>query len=249
VVEDDTLWHLARRFSTTVEAISSANGISEGQFLRPGQRLRIPTGRRVAASGGTRAPAASTYTVRSGDTLWAIALKTGVDVDTLGRANGIRDDVLRVGQRLVVPAPGSAVSGQRPAAGAGRQIATRRAQASVRWPARGVLTSGFGMRWRRHHNGIDIAAPRGTPIYAARDGRVVRAAWFGGYGRLVVVDHGDGMQTWYAHASRMLVRVGQHVKRGQQIATVGCTGVCSGPHLHFEVRIGGRPVDPLRHLR
>lgn len=248
VADGDTLWVLARRFGTTVEAISSTNGISEDQFLRPGQRLRIPTGGRAGAGGGATA-AASTYTVRSGDTLWAIALKTGVDVDTLARANRIQGDALRVGQRLVIPRPGTAVGGPHPGVATERRVGTRRAQMSVHWPARGVLTSRFGMRWRRHHNGIDIAAPHGTPIFAARDGRVIRTGWVGGFGRLVVLDHGDGMETWYAHASRILVRVGQRVQRGQQIAAVGCTGFCTGPHVHFEVRIHGRPVDPLRHLR
>ncbi|GBD29245.1 Murein hydrolase activator NlpD [bacterium HR32] len=237
VTEGDSLWEIARRFGTTVEAIAAANELSDADFLRPGQVLQVPVGRaaEVASSGPAR------YTVRPGDTLWAIALKTGVRVEALAAANGIQGDRLRVGQRLVIPVPGSA---------AARRITPLRTRSTVAylWPARGVITSRFGMRWRRHHNGVDIAAPRGTPIYAARAGRVVRAGWYGGYGLVVVLDHGDGMETWYGHASRILVRVGQRVERGEAIARVGCTGACTGPHVHFEVRVRGQPVDPLRYL-
>ncbi|MDR7597389.1 MAG: M23 family metallopeptidase, partial [Armatimonadota bacterium] len=131
---------------------------------------------------------------------------------------------------------------------AARALPRTRATVAYLWPARGVVTSRFGTRWRRHHTGVDIAAPRGTPIHAARDGRVVRAGWYGGYGLVVVLDHGDGMETWYGHASAVLVRVGQQVDRGQVIGRVGCTGACTGPHVHFEVRVRGQPVNPLRYL-
>jgi len=112
-----------------------------------------------------------------------------------------------------------------------------------------VLTSRFGWRYRRHHDGIDLAAPHGTPIYAARAGRVVFAGWYYGYGRTVILDHGNGLQTLYGHASSLLVREGQQVERGQLIARVGCTGSCTGSHLHFEVRLRGRAVNPLGYLR
>jgi murein DD-endopeptidase MepM/ murein hydrolase activator NlpD len=105
------------------------------------------------------------------------------------------------------------------------------------------------MRYRRHHNGIDIASPTGTPIYAARDGVVTFAGRRGGYGLVVYVEHGDGYTTVYGHASSLHVKVGERVRRGELIARVGCTGSCTGAHLHFEVHEGGTPVNPLRHLR
>jgi murein DD-endopeptidase MepM/ murein hydrolase activator NlpD len=116
------------------------------------------------------------------------------------------------------------------------------------WPSRGTLTSRFGWRYRRHHNGIDLAAPWGTPIQAARDGIVVFAGWYSGYGKVVFIAHGDGVVTVYGHASKLLVKVGDQITQGQVIANVGCTGVCTGSHLHFEVRIDGQPVDPLKFL-
>jgi murein DD-endopeptidase MepM/ murein hydrolase activator NlpD len=112
-----------------------------------------------------------------------------------------------------------------------------------------VVTSRFGPRGRRHHHGIDIGAPIGTPITAARDGVVTFAGWLGGYGVLVILDHGAGLTTWYGHASKVLVEVGQRVQDGQLIARVGTTGHVTGPNLHFEVRRNNRPLDPLQFLR
>lgn len=117
------------------------------------------------------------------------------------------------------------------------------------WPSRGVVTSRFGFRGRRHHHGIDIAAPTGTPIYAVQDGRVRFASRQGGYGLLVILDHGNGLTTWYGHASRLLVKAGERVRRGQMIAAVGTTGDVTGPNVHFEVRRNGVPLDPLPFLQ
>ena len=116
------------------------------------------------------------------------------------------------------------------------------------WPVNGTVVSGFGMRWGRLHEGIDITASSGTPIWAAASGRVIHAGWLGGYGNLVVVDHGDGLATAYAHASAILVGVGQQVSQGETLSLVGSTGNSSGPHLHFEVRVNGVAVDPLLYL-
>jgi murein DD-endopeptidase MepM/ murein hydrolase activator NlpD len=116
------------------------------------------------------------------------------------------------------------------------------------WPVNGPVTSGFGMRWGRMHEGIDIGVGYGTPIHAAAAGRVVYAGWMSGYGNLVAIDHGGGISTAYGHQSSIAVSVGQIVAQGETIGYVGCTGHCFGPHLHFEVRINGAPVDPLGYL-
>ncbi len=118
------------------------------------------------------------------------------------------------------------------------------------WPAKGVFTSGYGMRWGRMHGGIDIAAPIGTPILAAAPGEVVVAGWnSGGYGKLVKLKHPDGSLTLYAHNHRILVRKGQEVDQGQQIAEMGSTGRSTGPHLHFEIHPAGKgAANPLAYL-
>ncbi|HVM14572.1 MAG TPA: peptidoglycan DD-metalloendopeptidase family protein [Egibacteraceae bacterium] len=119
------------------------------------------------------------------------------------------------------------------------------------WPTDGALTSGFGYRThpifktRRMHAGIDIPAPTGQPIFAAADGVVSSAGVRGGYGNVVVIDHGEGLSTVYAHQSRMTVSTGEDVDAGDVIGHVGSTGWSTGPHLHFEVRLGGTPVDPM----
>jgi len=120
--------------------------------------------------------------------------------------------------------------------------------AGLIWPCDGVVVSGFGMRWGRMHEGIDIGCAYGTPNRAAASGTVIYAGWLGGYGNLVVVDHGNGLSTAYAHASSILVSVGQSVSQGQTVSLVGSTGHSTGPHLHFEVRVNGVAVDPLPYL-
>ena len=116
------------------------------------------------------------------------------------------------------------------------------------WPVNGPVVSGFGMRWGRMHEGIDIGVGYGTPIHAAASGTVVYSGWMSGYGNFVIIDHGGGMATAYGHQSAIAVGNGQSVSQGQVIGYVGCTGHCFGPHLHFEVRINGSPVDPLGYL-
>ncbi|MGD1951061.1 MAG: murein hydrolase activator EnvC family protein [Leptolyngbyaceae cyanobacterium] len=121
-------------------------------------------------------------------------------------------------------------------------------------PTSGQITSRFGSRvhpvlgYRRFHAGIDFGAAYGTRITAADSGKVIFSGWYGGYGNSVIIDHGGGLTTLYAHASRLSVREGQSVLKGQSIAAVGSTGLSTGPHLHFEVRRNGNPVDPMGFL-
>ena len=115
------------------------------------------------------------------------------------------------------------------------------------WPVSGPVVSPFGWRWGRMHEGIDIAAGYGTPIAASASGTVIYAGWMGGYGNLIIIDHGGGLATAYAHQSSFAVGGGP-VSQGQVIGYVGCTGHCYGPHVHFEVRVNGTPVDPLGYL-
>ena len=111
------------------------------------------------------------------------------------------------------------------------------------------FTSGFGQRWGRMHNGTDFAAPVGTPIVAPADGVVTFAGWSSGYGRLVKIQHAFGIETRYAHQSRIRVNVGQRVSRGERIGDIGNSGRSTGPHLHYEIRVGGRPVNPMIYIR
>ncbi|MGA8486916.1 MAG: peptidoglycan DD-metalloendopeptidase family protein [Gaiella sp.] len=116
------------------------------------------------------------------------------------------------------------------------------------WPVSGPVTSGFGVRWGRMHEGIDIAVGEGTPVRAAAAGTVIYAGWMSGYGNLVAVDHGNGLSTAYAHNSSLAVSVGQSVAAGEIVSYSGNTGNSTGPHVHFEVRVDGSAVDPLGYL-
>jgi murein DD-endopeptidase MepM/ murein hydrolase activator NlpD len=133
-------------------------------------------------------------------------------------------------------------------------VGTQTAPGILSWPVTGPITSGFGYRQNpfgggmEFHQGLDIAAPMGTTVTAAASGTVISAGWYGGYGNFILIDDGGGMATGYAHLSQMFVGAGQKVQKGQAIGAVGSTGMSTGPHLHFEVRIGGKPVDPAAYL-
>ncbi|MEA2461991.1 MAG: hypothetical protein QOH90_2168, partial [Actinomycetota bacterium] len=116
------------------------------------------------------------------------------------------------------------------------------------WPVNGPIVSPFGMRWGRLHAGVDIAVPSGTPVHAAAAGTVQLASPTSGYGNYVCIAHGGGISTCYAHNTSFSTSAGAHVSQGQVIAISGCTGHCFGPHVHFEVRVNGAPVDPLGYL-
>lgn len=179
---------------------------------------------------------AVTYVVQKGDTLWSLARRFGVSVENLQQWNGLSGSLIKVGQTLTVSAPA-------------RSLPSRSGSSTsynLLWPVVGTVTSGWGYRTRfeKFHYGLDIAAPAGTPIKAASAGVVEYAGWKNGYGYCVFLDHGNGLKTAYGHASKLYVKRGDYVAAGQTIAAVGSTGFSTGPHVHLEVRINGRLVDP-----
>ncbi len=241
----DSLWVLARRYDSTIADIAAANGIEQTATLRVGDKLIIP-GRYAASDLDVGGPAHVEIVVSANDTLWGIAQEHGSNVSAIMSANNLTSDRLHVGQRLRI-VPGAEVKATRAAVPA--PIVSDAAGAPMVWPLNGVITSRFGYRQLRvsgsnFHTGLDIDGDTGDPIVAAVAGTVTHAGWRGGYGYLVVVTNGN-TEYYYAHASELLVEEGQQVKVGQPVARVGSTGNSTGPHLHFEVRVDGDPVDPL----
>ncbi|MFN2323147.1 MAG: LysM peptidoglycan-binding domain-containing protein [Trueperaceae bacterium] len=249
VASGDSLWTLARRHGTTVDALAASNGISTNGTLRVGQALTVPgqyaavhatSGAAGADVGGA---ASAEIRVVPGDNLWKIARQHNTTVASLMALNGLPHDRLVVGQTLrVVPGPelGAVAAALAP---------TPSATVGMVWPLVGQITSRFGYRRLRisgtnMHYGLDIDGDIGDPLRSATSGTVTFSGWRGGFGNLVIVARGD-TEYYYAHASALLVQEGQTVTAGQLIARVGATGNVTGPHLHFEIRVNGTAVDPL----
>lgn len=212
----------------------------------------------------------ATYQVRSGDTLGSIAKKHALDYQMLAQRNHLRSPfTIYVGQRLYLwreapkstylPVPKAHIKARKQLrkktkthkrkAVKKTSRAVHKGKVSLHWPLRGKVTSKFGRRHGRPHDGIDIGGKEGAPVRAAAAGEVVYADHrLTGYGNLIIVRHSHDMFTAYAHNQRNLVRKGQRVKRGDVIARVGHTGRATGPHLHFEVRRGPTPVNPIVYL-
>lgn len=223
----DTLWDIAREKGLSIDTLAAANMLADRDYIVAGQLLRVPSGCAV-------------HRVQAGETLWGIARMYGVEIDAIAARNDLFNvNEIIEGQRLFIPLsfPGNKTS---------RGLAAL--SVPLDWPLVGAITSPFGMRDGRPHEGIDIAAEEGVPIRAAAPGRVVFAGSRGTYGLAVIVDHGGGIRTLYAHCSRLLVSEGEHVGTNSVIALVGNTGHSQGPHLHMEVLKNGVPLDPLLFL-
>jgi murein DD-endopeptidase MepM/ murein hydrolase activator NlpD len=229
VLQGDTLSGIARKLGLAIVDIAMLNSLESRDFIVEGQLLRVPGG-------------IISHLVREGETLWSISERYRVPLKELACLNSLADEnLLPAGEELIIPAPVREDS----------YYPISRGQVSgvkLSWPVAGWISSPFGMRDGRPHEGIDLAANQGEPIKAARSGRVVYSDSMGTYGLTVIVDHGDGMSTLYAHASSLLVIAGDRVDEGQTIALVGNTGRSTGPHLHLEVRYHGQPLDPLLFL-
>ena len=200
------------------------------------------------------------HTVQKGQTLSRIAQAYKIDMEVLRRANHIRDaSKIIVGTQLWIPGARRVLSIPTTSTSSGysrfksvnkKNIPSVKPRKGILiWPTKGTLTSGFGKRNGRKHEGIDIAAPKGTPIYAAAAGKVVFSGWGPtGYGKMVIIKHRNHLSTVYAHNSRLLVKKEKQVKQGEKIALMGSTGRSTGPHLHFEVRNNTKPKNPIKYL-
>jgi murein DD-endopeptidase MepM/ murein hydrolase activator NlpD len=226
----DTLAAVAGKFGVKIDLLASVNKLVNVNYVEAGRELIIP--------GGT-----IKHKVLPGETLTGIARSYGVPLDELVRTNNLVDqDLLFTGQSLLISTNGGVVlPAWNPTLGLPVD--------ELAWPVIGRITSGFGLREGKPHEGLDIAAEEGEPIRAIRNGRVVFAGDRGTYGLTVIIDHGGGLTTLYGHTSAILVTPGQWVKEGQLIARVGNTGRSTGPHLHLEVRLNGVPYDPLLSLK
>jgi murein DD-endopeptidase MepM/ murein hydrolase activator NlpD len=226
----ETLYRIARAYGIDPADLMETNGISDPRLVPAGAEIFVPGAARVIEippgpvplnAGAQLDP--SPPTSPSTSTSTPTPTPTSTSTSTSARA------------------PATALTG----AAAGR---ARSGDAPLAWPLRGVLYGRYGVRDGRRHDGVDIAAPEGATVSAAAAGTVIYAGEQAGYGAIVIVRHEAGLVTLYAHNSAVLVEEGDHVARGEPVARVGQTGRTTGPHLHFEVREGARPRNPLLFL-
>lgn len=251
VLPGETLSELAERYGVGLSRLADANGIEPPYRLYAGQVLKLPRTERAAGDGRVE-------TVRRGDTLAMIAARHRLRLGDVVAANPeIDPDRLQPGQKVRLP--GEVAMPAAPAMSAEEVESVRRASLArppslsgegFIWPVRGRVVSRFGDKPDGTRNaGVNLAAPRGTPVLAAENGIVVYAGdRLPGYGNMLLIRHAGGFTTAYAHNDRLLVQVGEAVRRGQRVATVGTSGGMKEPQLHFEIRAGSAPIDPLRYL-
>lgn len=214
--------------------------------------LAVPIGCRHPMD-GYRGQRGVHHQVKRHQTLWRICKTYGIDMEEVAWINGITDkNKIEVGQRIFIPGATKVLKVDIYVA----DVTTRGKATTVRfekgkfiWPVEGSVTAPFGANEKRRHDGIDISAPVGTPIRAADNGRVVYSDnKMRGYGNLIIIEHRDAFFTIYAHNEENVVEEEVLVRRGDIIARVGRTGNATGPHLHFEIRKGSRPLNPMRFL-
>ncbi|GAB6098719.1 hypothetical protein JCM16358_05980 [Halanaerocella petrolearia] len=240
----DTLYDLAQDYGIAVEVIRKANNL-DSTLIRPGQKLIIP---RSALGGAlvTDIYNIITYKVQRGDTLQKLAEKFHTTVRTIKKVNKFNGNRIKVGQKIKVPKLVIDLSGS--------SKNVRKVEKDFIWPVNGRISSDYG--WRNHpilnkkdfHGGIDIAISRGTPVRAAKAGKVLNSGWIKGFGRTVTIDHSNGVVTLYAHNSELIVRPGQYVEQGEIVAKSGNTGLSTGPHLDFRILINSKPANPMKYL-
>ncbi|GHV76848.1 hypothetical protein AGMMS49942_16690 [Spirochaetia bacterium] len=231
VARGDSVSKIALDHSVSMDAIIASNGITNARRLREGETIRIPNMDGIP------------YTVKRGDTISRISTALGAPVEAILDANDLESDTLSAGQSLFIPGARMAKEDLKLALGE-----------LFIYPIRGRLTSPYGWRndpisgVRRYHAALDLAAPTGTPVKAAMDGRVATVGYNGNYGNYIIISHSRGFQTLYGHLSAVSVKQGAYVYQGGKIGAVGSTGYSTGPHLHFAVYKNGKAVSPLEYL-
>jgi murein DD-endopeptidase MepM/ murein hydrolase activator NlpD len=244
VVKGDTLWSISQRYDVKMSSIISTNNLKEISRLSIGQEFKIPiTNMDIAKAEGYNQEAAAEeiiYYVEKGESLWSISHDYNVKLESIIAANSITDaSKISAGKRLIIP-----------------NVPLARRNSNIYnfiLPLRGRITSPYGIRVlsgsKEFHSGIDISSPFGSNIVAAENGRVSYAGYMRGYGNVIILSHDEGYSTVYAHNSVNLVKKGQYVKKGSVIAKTGRTGNATGPHLHFEIRLSGKPLNPLLYFK
>lgn len=274
VEEGDNVWTIARKHNITVKQILEANApMEESDILQIGQELNLNVPEwplnviTVEKIKYTESIPFETETKKT-DSLYTNQTKVSQEgqkgekeiVAKVYRRNGIEKDREKVSETIIKePVKRIVLQGtKKPVKGtsSSRGSSSTSGSGTMSWPTKGTLSSRFGRRWGRMHNGIDIAGSKGTPVYAADSGTVTYSAYnSGGYGNLIKISHGGGIVTYYAHLSSRVATKGQYVKKGQLIGYMGSTGRSTGrstgsrSHLHFEVRVNGSPRNPLNYLR
>ena len=252
VRKGDTLSTIAARRNLPVEQIMDANNLNS-DFIKAGQELVLPIDNEKASTNSKHNSTGENKTknnnsseqivhkVQRGDALSTIARMYGTDINSIKRNNNLNGNRIFVGDKLIIKNY--------------ERGPFRLTRNSLIWPVNGRITSSFG--WRTHpikktrlfHNGLDIAVPNGTAVRAAASGEVVHSGWINGFGYTVIIDHGKGIETLYAHNSRTTVAEGSMVNRGERIALSGNTGLSTGPHVHFGVLRNEKPLNPRDYLK
>lgn len=240
IEQGDTISGIAQKFDISVATILWSNNLTYYSIIRPGKTLKIPPTTGLL------------HTVKKGESLSAIAKKYKSDVDKILESNKLTSaDQVSIGQELIIP------DGVKPASRITRHVVP----ISIFTPPKATIDAGTKLLWPTsarkitqyywwRHPAIDIGGRTGTPVYAAESGVVETAGWSrGGYGYYIIINHGNGIKTLYAHASKLLVKKGEKVSRGQTIMLIGSTGWSTGPHVHFEVRVSGYKRNPLNYIR
>jgi len=246
----DTISTIARHFGITVNTILWANNLTAFSVIKPGDRISILPNSGVL------------YVVKKGDTLAKIAQKYDIEVAKILGCNDLGKSI-SVGEKIIIPGA-KKIDEEAPAVAVVKHPSTpsytgisvikdliknpgvKVTGNKMTWPTVGhTITQYFG--WK--HPGVDIANKIGTPLYAADAGVVEFAGWATGYGNSIVINHGGGKKTRYGHASKLFVKVGDEVEKGENIAAMGSTGWSTGPHVHFEVIINGAKYNPLNYIR